>query len=182
MRGSEAAAPSAETIALAISGDRKAVGAVVVAFMPRVFGLCYRLTGRTDVADEATQETFVRALRGLPQLRDPARFVPWILSIAANTAREVGRKSRPRAGPLEEDPPAIVRSDDPRRAAREAALEKAVAKLPEEERALFLLHSLEGVALAELARENRTTEPAMRSKVHRIRERVREYALSELRE
>ena len=75
-----------------------------------------------------------------------------------------------------------MRSDDPRRAAREAALEKAVAKLSEDERALFLLHSIEGVALADLARENHATEPAMRSRVHRIRERVREYAFSELRE
>lgn len=175
----ETAPFSPQDIALAISGDRAAVAAIARAFLPRVYGLCLRLSRRRDVAEEATQETFVRALRALPKLRDPERLPSWFLTIAANTVRDLARK-RPREAELAIEPPAVERAEDPARAAREQALERAVARLEEEERAVFLLHTVEGVGLDDLAREHRVTESAMRSRVHRIRVKVRSFALAEL--
>ncbi len=169
----------AETIAAAISGDRAAVAALTRAYLPRVYGLCIRLVRRRDHAEEATQETFVRTLRALPNLRDTGRLKSWVLTIAANTVREMARR-RPREAELVEDPPAIIPSEDPARAAREEALEYAVGRLPADERALFLLHTVEGVGLVALAKDQGTTEAAMKSRVHRIRVKVREYAHSKL--
>jgi len=175
----EALSFSQDEIALAISGDRSAVAALTRAFLPRVYGLCARMSRRRDLAEDATQETFVRALRALPRLRDPERLPSWILTIAANTVREMARRA-PREGALEVEPPAVDRSPDPARAAREDALEHALGMLDDEERELFLLHSVEGQSLEALAIEKGLSEAAMKSKVHRIREKVRAFARARL--
>jgi len=167
-------------VARAIAGDRAAVGAIVAALLPRVYGLALRLSGRRDTAEEATQETFVRALRALPTLRDPSRLVPFTLAIAANTTRETAQ-ARGRTLPLEVDLPETRRDPSPAIAARQAAAERAVAKLPPDERELFLLHAVEGVGLEEIARERRRTVSAVKAHVHRIRGKVRDMAAGRLR-
>ena len=67
-----------------------------------------------------------------------------------------------------------------RRAEKQVALEHAVAGLAGDERTLFLLHSVEGVTLNELAKERNVTASAMKSRVHRIREKVRRSAFAYL--
>ena len=73
----------------AISGDRAAVTAIVKAYMPRVYGLCLRIAGDSHLAEDATQECFIRALRALPQLRDATLFRSWLLMIAANSTKDL---------------------------------------------------------------------------------------------
>ena len=169
---------SAEAIARAIEGDRAAVSAIAKAFLPRVYGLCLRLARRRDLAEEATQETFVRALRALPRLRDPERLASFVLTIAATTVREMARRA-PREAPLDHDPPAPAPGDDGA-AARRKAVERAVSTLDVDERQLFLLHTVEGVKLEALARESRSSVPALKSRLHRIRSKVRSRALEDL--
>lgn len=50
----------------------------------RVFGLCLRLLGRADQAEDAAQEVFVRAYRALDSYDASAPFAPWVLRIASN--------------------------------------------------------------------------------------------------
>lgn len=171
---------SGEQIEAAIGGDRQAVGQITQAFLPRVFGLTLRLTRNRELAEDATQETFVRALRALPQLRDHARFKSWILTIAANTAREALRKQSRNAA-LDYEPAAIEPAVDERLEVRKKALDLAVADLSEPERELFLLHTVEGLKLRELAEQLQTTVPAMKSRVHRIRSKIRVSALEHIR-
>ena len=165
---------SAEEVALAVRGDRAAVTRIVGVWLPRVYGLCLRLCGKSDLAEEAVQETFVRALRALPRLEKPGSFGSWILTIAANTAREIqGRRSpAPLAGPEPEAPAARNGARDLQR----SALDHAFRVLDPDERRLFLLHSVEGTSLEDLARNEETTLPAMKSRMHRIREKVRREA------
>jgi RNA polymerase sigma-70 factor, ECF subfamily len=165
----------------ALRGDRASVTALTQAYLPRMFGLTYRLLGRRDQAEEATQEAFVRALRALPDLRERDRLGPWLLTIAANTAREMLRK-RGREEPLELEPASVDDGGarDEALAQRRAALERAVATLDGDERALFVLHKVEGVRLKELAERENTSLTAMKSRVHRIAARVRALAVGEL--
>jgi RNA polymerase sigma-70 factor (ECF subfamily) len=168
-------------IALMTRGDRAAVTAFTQEFLPRVYGLCYRISRQRELAEEATQETFVRALRSLPQLRSPEHLTAWMLAIAANTVRELAQK-RPREASLEEEPAArSAAPPDDARAARKHALERAVASLERDERELFLLHTVEGVSLEDLALECKTSAAAMKSRVHRIRAKVRTNAFAVLR-
>jgi RNA polymerase sigma-70 factor (ECF subfamily) len=181
----EPATFTAADTARAVAGDRAAVTAITRAFLPRVYGLALRIARDRELAEEATQETFVRAFRSLPKLREPERLTSWLLAIAANTARELARK-RPRAATLEEEPEAHDAGGDARatgeddRALRTRALERAIAKLDEDDRELFLLHTVEGVSLDDLARARGLSIAAMKSRVHRIRARLRCLALREL--
>jgi RNA polymerase sigma-70 factor, ECF subfamily len=178
---SEGVQISPHVLSLAIRGDREAVTTITATYLPRVYGLCLRIAGRRDVAEEAAQETFVRALRALPGLRKPESFGPWILMIAANTAKEVLRERtlEPLAGRDVAAPE--VGGEEPFEA-RKRALERAVSTLADEEKAIFLLHTVEGVSLEDLARERATSAAAMKSRLHRIRAKVREHAVRYLEE
>lgn len=168
-----------EQVQAAIRGERPAVEALTEAFLPRVFGLSLRLCRHRDLAEDATQETFVRALKSLPKLRDHTRLKSWLLTIAANTTRELARKGR-REGSLEYEPPSIDAEIDEGNVVRQKALDLALASLESDERELFLLHTVEGVRLKVLAEEHAISVPAMKSRVHRIRSKVRVKALAVL--
>jgi RNA polymerase sigma-70 factor (ECF subfamily) len=163
----------------ALRGERVAVTELTQAYLPRVFGLALRLTRNREEAEEVTQETFVRALRNLGQLQDARRLTSWMLTITANTVRELARK-RGREATLDYEPPAIEPEHDSLREQRQKALELAVAQLPSADRELFLLHTVEGVRLKALASEHGISVPAMKSRVHRIRSRIRVKVLDEL--
>lgn len=170
---------SDSTVERALTGERAAVEGLVQAFLPRVYGLCLRMTKSRELADEASQEAFVRVLKSLPKLRDPARLDSWVLTIAANTARKLLAK-RGRDRPLDHEPQAIVATQDDHAEAKSKAIDLAVNGLKSEERELFLLHTVEGFRLKQLAKDNDTTVSAMKARVHRIRTKVRVGALAEL--
>lgn len=170
---------SPQVVEAAIRGEREAVSALVQAYLPRVYGLALRLTRRQDLAEEATQETFVRALRALSGLRGQERLTSWMLTITANTVRELARKSH-REEELLIEPPTIDPVKDDATLVRQKALERAVSELPGDERELFVLHTIEGVGLRDLAEERDSTVPAMKSRLHRIRAKLRVAALQHL--
>jgi RNA polymerase sigma-70 factor (ECF subfamily) len=168
-----------DEVARLIEGDHAAVTAFTEEFLPRVYGLTLRLSRSREVADEATQETFVRALRALPDLEDPGRLAPRVFTIAANTVRELARK-RKKVAPLDFEPPALEAEPD-EESSRAHAIEHALGALEPPEREVFLLHTVEGVPLDDLALAHGTTPGAMKVRVHRIRSKVRVAAVNRLK-
>lgn len=171
-----------EEVEAAIKGDRAAIELLTVRYLPRVYGLCLRVCRRQDLAEEATQEAFVRALRALPRLRNPERLTSWLLAIAANTTRELA-KAGSRTTSLDATPwePASIDPEiDDAEDCRQKALDLALSTLEPEERELFLLHTVEGVRLKALAAERDCSVPAIKSRVHRIRSKIRVEALHHL--
>ncbi|MEU9348537.1 sigma-70 family RNA polymerase sigma factor [Streptomyces sp. NPDC048278] len=76
------------------SGDPQAQAALFGQCLPLVYNIVGRgLHGHTDV-DDVVQETMLRAMRALPQLREPERFRPWILAIAIRQIQDRGRRSK----------------------------------------------------------------------------------------
>jgi len=68
------------------SGDREAFGELVREYEPRVFAVVMKRLRNSAEAHEVSQEVFLRAMRKLSQLREPVRFVGWLLRIAARLA------------------------------------------------------------------------------------------------
>ncbi|WP_435841886.1 RNA polymerase sigma factor, partial [Streptomyces globisporus] len=69
-------------IAAAQGGDQQAKDQLVSAYLPLLYNVVGRaLDGHADV-DDVVQETVLRMLRGLPELRDPERFRSWLVAIA----------------------------------------------------------------------------------------------------
>lgn len=85
--------------------DADALEAIFLRYSARVYGLMYRLTGSRDDADELLQETFLRVVRTISRYEHDGRFDAWLFRIAANLARDRGRRQRRRATsvPLDAD-------------------------------------------------------------------------------
>ena len=79
------------------SGDRAAFEHLVELTHRDTFTLALRLTGNEEDARDVTQETYLRAFRGLPKFRGDAQFSTWLYRITANSAStHLGRRRRHR--------------------------------------------------------------------------------------
>ncbi len=83
-------------VALAAAGDEAAFARIVQAHHDDMTRVCFVICGDLDVADEAVQAAWPIVWRKLGSLRDPSRLRPWLVSIAANEARQLIRRRRRR--------------------------------------------------------------------------------------
>jgi len=192
------AVPGAETsdealAARAAAGDEPAFEDLVIRYQARVFRLARRLTGEDGDAQDALQEAFLRAYRGLGAFRGDARFSTWLYRIATNAAL-MQRRARQRR-PAESLEAYLPRFDaDGGHAATPAALqapcrveevmdrrllaEKARAgidRLPDLYREAFVLRDLEELPTSEVAEVLGLEPAAVRQRVHRARLMLRGY-------
>jgi RNA polymerase sigma factor (sigma-70 family) len=79
--------PGTETVIAAQRGDRKALDAVVAGYLPLLYNIVGRaMNGHADT-DDVVQETLIRAIRGLPDLREATAFRSWLVAIAIRQVR-----------------------------------------------------------------------------------------------
>ena len=111
-----------ELVAAARAGDRGAFDALVRATYVDTYSLAHRLTGDDEDARDVTQETYLRAFRGLRRFRGDAQFTTWLYRITANCAStHLGRRTRHRHEELHDDLPI----DDPRPGTRSGGPSRA---------------------------------------------------------
>ena len=162
------------------TGSAEELAAVVrEAFEQHLEGLwrfLYRMTGQEDDAQELLHETFIRAMKGSAGYRG-GKASAWLFAIALNAARDRWRISRGTMGHLGEGA-AASRETEPSESAGKAEVgrrvRKAVAGLPEPQRAAVLLSRFEGLAYADLARIEGCSEDAVKQRVRRAMEHLRE--------
>jgi RNA polymerase sigma factor (sigma-70 family) len=88
MRTPQEAEPGAETVIAAQRGDRIALDGLACAYLPLVYNIVGRaMNGHPDV-DDVVQETMLRAIRGIGDLRDPQSFRSWLVAIAMRQIRD----------------------------------------------------------------------------------------------
>jgi RNA polymerase sigma-70 factor (ECF subfamily) len=143
-------------------GDRACLSALYAENGARIHRFLRDLLGDAALAADATQETFVRAFKKLPELDlgldPPPRLAPWLFGIARNVSLEL-RKARFRAarhvvaGAVLPEGPASVRSPESDYLGREAlrVVSSALSKLPEERRAMLLLRLDHGLSYDDIA-------------------------------
>ena len=149
------------------SSDPNSPEALLVSFAPRVYGLLYRLIGRTDVAEDLMQETMLRAYRSLGTYRPEGKFRAWLFRIAVNLARDwIRRQPREPSVGLEDgaDPPmaasiGVHAPPDGAMAYRERSrrVVGAMARLSVADREVLLLRYYGELAFKDIARA--TGEP-----------------------
>lgn len=173
-------ATEAALLAGAQGGNVLAFDEIVRRYQRRVYATALRIVRRHDLADDVTQEAFLRAHRALASFDRERPFGPWICRIAANLAINHVRSPQSReealdeAG-LEESPAA--RADGPLSAVLEnearALLEAAVARLPAEQRAVFVLRTFEDLSYSEIAEALDLSVGTVMSRLSRAREKLR---------
>ena len=160
--------PDPQVISTARAGDRHAFGNLVRQCQGDVWRLVFHLVRDEGLADDVTQDAFVRAYRFLPGYRADSKFSTWLYSIARNCAMdELRRVSRRRkvVERLEAEGPATPTDHG-------AVLEvrEAIAALPDDLREPVILIDLLGTSYRDASAILKTAEGTVKSRVHRGRE------------
>ncbi len=143
----------ADLVRAARAGDVAAFERLYRTTVGRVYGLCLRMTGSAALAEELTQDVFVRAWRRLATFRGESAFSTWLTRLAVHVVVSERRTRRTRdarfqfAADLEEFAGAAPTA----RPGTALDLERAVAALPPQARRVFVLHDVEGWRHAEIA-------------------------------
>lgn len=162
------------TIARARAGDATALRELYDAHVDRVYRLVFRLAGDADLAQELTQDTFVRAFQRLADFRGDAAFGSWLHTIASSVALNGIRSRKRREGreaPLDDGVFALAaRQAEPDLRER---LRRAVAELPEGCRAVFVMHDAEGYTHEEIGSALGITAGTSKAQLSRARAKLR---------
>jgi RNA polymerase sigma-70 factor (ECF subfamily) len=155
------------------------VNSLLEDWVPRVYRFALRLTGDPGVAEELTQETFLRAWRSRSRLRDARAARVWLFRIAANIWRDQLRRGRSpvaQAGLLEDAEPGKMPAPERQAEGREElsrALD-AMAALPARQREVLHLSASEGLSIAEVAEVLGISADAAKSSLSLARKKLRE--------
>ena len=170
----------AKLIAPVRNGDAAAERQLYNAHVDRVYRLAFRMTGEDDLAQDCTQDTFIRAFDRIGQFRGEASFATWLRSIATsvifNGLRKV-KRFRQREFDLDDGTHVAggVRSVEPDLKER---LRHAIDTLPEKYRMVFVMHDVEGYTHGEISNALGVREGTSKAQLSRARSRLRE-SLSE---
>ncbi len=147
----------------------------------RIHALCLRLTADRELAGQLTQDTFVRAWEKLGGFRGESRFETWLHRLAVNVVLDWRRQRdrRQRREIAAEDPQVLENAAASRavpaaRVAERLDLERAVARLPEGARTVFVLYEIEGYAIKDIAEIEGIAEGTVKAQLHRARQILRE--------
>ncbi|MDX1600018.1 MAG: sigma-70 family RNA polymerase sigma factor [Anaerolineales bacterium] len=161
------------------SGDDRAYGRLVEAFEGPVYNVCFRMLGDPQEAEDAAQETFLKAYRNLNQYDPNRKFVNWLLAIASNHCVDRLRRRRLTLIPFDElrlwDPPQGEHgTPEPELTQREleADVKELLGELGATDRAAIVLRYWHELSYAEIAAALRLTESAVKSRLHRARNQL----------
>jgi RNA polymerase sigma-70 factor (ECF subfamily) len=162
------------------SGDETAERELYEAHVDQTYRFAYRMTGDDDLAQEFTQETFIRAFDRIDQFRGDAAFGTWLRSIAASVVYNGLRKvKRFRQREFDLDEVGGVGTSE-RRAEPDLKqkLSRAIENLPVKYRTVFVMHDVEGYTHEEISNALGTQVGTSKAQLSRARAKLRE-ALSE---
>jgi RNA polymerase sigma-70 factor (ECF subfamily) len=158
-------------IELAIAGDEVAFARIVAAHHNDMARIAFFVCGDLDIAEEAEQSAWAVAYRRLKDLRDPDRLRPWLMSVAANEARQMVRSRGRRTvrelafgdptGPKDVDHAALIDLAD------------ALGRLDPKDRAIVGLRFIGGFESTEIGQAMGMTASGVRVRLHRLLGRLR---------
>jgi RNA polymerase sigma-70 factor, ECF subfamily len=162
-----------ELIQKSLAGDREAMDTLVRENWDRIYHHCLRLVHDESMAEDLTQETFVRAFQNLALFKQHARFSTWVWRIAHNLSLNYLKKKGRQEQPLKEEilPSPEVRDE------KEfyVQVEEALKTLDEKHRLVFELYDLKHIPQKEIAAQLNIPHGTVRSRLHYARIKVREY-------
>ncbi len=169
-----------------LAGDETAFATLVERYRKQVHALAWRTIGDFHIAQDITQETFLKAHQKLGVLKDPQRFSGWLNAIATRLCLAWFREKRLNVQ-LSENISSTTRGNDPYSGylvgeqANEASQElretvkKWLAKLPENERTVITLHYFDGMLCEDIAAFFGVTTNTIKSRLNRARNRLKKH-------
>ena len=166
-------------------GDKGAFDLLVLKYQHKIVNLVMRYVRDPELAQDITQEAFIKAYRALPRFRGDSAFYTWMYRIAVNTAKNHLAAQRRRPMDVELDlqdpeqydlharlketdtPEGVTLSDELRK-----SVELAIAALPEDLRTAIILRELEGMSYEEIAQTMECPVGTVRSRIFRARDAI----------
>ena len=166
-------------VARARRGDAKAFDVLVGRYKERLYATVYHMTSNREDANDLVQDTFIKAYRSLRGFKGNASFYTWIYRIAVNRTINFLKRRRQRQhfslddvdSNIQTDPDFVelMSHDTPRRQVGlnelQQCLNEALQKLSEPHRAVVIMHDIQGMTHADIAKAMRCTEGTVRSRL-----------------
>ncbi|WP_447078326.1 RNA polymerase sigma factor [Shewanella algae] len=156
-------------------GDKLAFAELYRLHHGRVYALCLRLAGQVPLAEEMTQDCFIRAWEKLDQFRGESKFSTWLHSLSVNQALSSLKKQRSfwaRFLPVTTE--ADTEESTTTHTEETSVLERKILKLPERARVVFVLFAIEGYSHEEIAAMMGTSTGTSKAQYHRARNLLQE--------
>jgi RNA polymerase sigma-70 factor, ECF subfamily len=156
-------------------GDERAFSLIVRAYETPVFNYVLRLVGDRALAEDLTQEVFLRVFQGLPSFSLRCRFTTWLFQVTKNRVLDELRANerRPRSSvPLEDIPPLEVLDAPLERVEAIDAVWRAVNELNVDLKMALLLRDIVGLSYAEIADALEVTLATVKWRIFKAREEV----------
>ena len=174
----------AALIQRALDGDDTAFTALVRKYQRSVHALAWRKIGDFHIAEDITQDTFLKAYQRLSTLKEPQSFASWLYVITANQCKAWLRKNRKWTQSLEGTSRAqlekatyseyvIAENERVTEEAQREVVKKLLAKLQESDRTVITLYYLGGMTYGEISEFLGVSEAAIRNRLYRARHRLK---------
>lgn len=176
-------AQEADILARAKGGDREAFGELVRAHQRRTYALSLRILGNAQEADDAVQETYLRAWRALPKFDQKSALATWLYRICVNVCLNVLRKRRRVRAAMEGPDPRVPDPSQASAAAPDEAADRvalfarlatALDGLSPSLRVTAVLVLIEGVSLSSAAEILGCPEGTVAWRMHEARRKLRD--------
>lgn len=172
-----------ELIRRAKKGDSDAFRLLVETYQTAVYRLALRMCGESG-AEDAAQEAFVAAWRGLPRFRSECRFSTWLYRLTTNAAIDYLRREQKQRTDGDVDDLSLA-DDSPspqeqaERSETQQRVRKALAALSDEHRQILLLRYMQELDYGEIAQALHISEGTVKSRINRAKARLRELLAQE---
>ena len=166
-----------ELVAAVLGGDLRAFTRLVNRYRDKHMRFAVRMLGDRFDADDALQSAWLRAFRHLDQCANPRRFGTWVFSIVANECRSVAFRRIRRAETIVNDSAALDAAHETNSIDHGLVREEiktALAKLDFDQREAFVMKYVEELSYDEMAELTGAGESALKMRVKRACERLRE--------
>jgi RNA polymerase sigma-70 factor (ECF subfamily) len=160
-------------IARAKAGDQRAMKALHDAHAARVHSLVRRIAGDDALAEDLTQESWIRAFASLDRFRGDARFSTWLHRIAVNTALNARRRMARREALESEAAPKQTPGSAADAILMRVRLDRALDDLPDGMRTVLVLHDGQGYRHQDIAKMLGVSVGTSKSQLFRARAKMR---------
>jgi RNA polymerase sigma-70 factor (ECF subfamily) len=154
-------------------GSREAFAALVRLHQTRAFAVARAITLTREDAEDAVQDAFLHAYRAIDRFRPDQPFGAWLNRIVANAALDIGRRRKVRDADQLPESVATPFRDPASDAELRARLEEGLARLTERQRAVIVLHDVQGYTHGEIGGMLSIPEGTARSDLHHARAALR---------